>query len=189
VQPDALLLDVSMDDLDGWHTARAVRAAGWREVPIIMVSANVFDNRPDKLASADCQAFVAKPVIESELLDVLARHLHLNWVRGDLRRALVEADVPLPVADRQPGQPLVALPGTPDGQDPHRWWQRVDQMARRGELSSLQRCLDDEAACPLPWREHLMRWRRLAHDLDFVGLQQALAHVRPQEDTDDVSCD
>ncbi len=77
--PDAILLDISMDDMDGWQTARAIRAAGFDQVPIIMVSANVFDNRPENLQASQCQAFVAKPVMESELLNTLARHLDLQW--------------------------------------------------------------------------------------------------------------
>lgn len=78
--PDAILLDISMDDMDGWQTARAIRQAGWTDVPIIMVSANVFENRPENLQAAQCQGFVAKPVMESELLHALGAHLDLEWV-------------------------------------------------------------------------------------------------------------
>ncbi len=78
--PDAVLLDISMDDMDGWETARRIRAAGLAELPIIMVSANAFENQADKLAAAGCQGFVDKPVIESELLVALQRELELEWV-------------------------------------------------------------------------------------------------------------
>ncbi|MBC7994046.1 MAG: response regulator [Rhizobacter sp.] len=78
--PDAVLLDVSMDDMDGWETARQIRAAGFGEVPIIMVSANAFENQQAKLVEAGCQGFVDKPVIESELLAALQRHLQLEWL-------------------------------------------------------------------------------------------------------------
>ena len=79
-QPDALLLDISMDDMDGWETARRLRAAGFTDMPIIMVSASAFENQASKLESIGCQAFVDKPVIESELLAVLQRQLQLEWV-------------------------------------------------------------------------------------------------------------
>jgi signal transduction histidine kinase/CheY-like chemotaxis protein/purine-cytosine permease-like protein len=79
-QPDAVLLDISMDDMDGWDTARRLRACGLRDVPILMVSANAFENQPAKLAAAGCQAFIDKPVIESELLAALAHQLQLEWV-------------------------------------------------------------------------------------------------------------
>lgn len=78
--PDAILLDISMDAMDGWETALQIRSLGYDGVPIIMVSANVFDNHASRLKAAGCQAFVAKPVLESELMGALQRHLGLEWV-------------------------------------------------------------------------------------------------------------
>ncbi len=78
--PDAVLLDITMDDLDGWQTARRIREAGFTGVPILMVSANAFENQADKLADAGVQGFIDKPVIESELLAALQRVLQLEWV-------------------------------------------------------------------------------------------------------------
>jgi signal transduction histidine kinase/purine-cytosine permease-like protein/DNA-binding NarL/FixJ family response regulator len=79
-RPDAVLLDVTMDDMDGWETARRIRARGIADMPIIMVSANAFEHRPENLAAAGAQAFVDKPVIESELLAALQKHLQIEWV-------------------------------------------------------------------------------------------------------------
>jgi DNA-binding NarL/FixJ family response regulator len=78
--PDAVLLDVSMDEQDGWYAAQQIRVQGFMHLPIIMVSANAFENLPEKMAAHNVQAFVDKPVIESELLQALARHLQLEWV-------------------------------------------------------------------------------------------------------------
>jgi CheY-like chemotaxis protein len=77
--PDAVLMDVAMDDLNGWQTARAVREAGFAALPIIMVSASTFENQAEHLAAAQVQGFVDKPVIESALLDMLQRHLKIAW--------------------------------------------------------------------------------------------------------------
>lgn len=77
--PDGVLLDVAMDDLNGWQTARAVRDAGFAGLPIIMVSASTFENQAEHLAAAQVQGFVDKPVVESALLDMLQRHLNLEW--------------------------------------------------------------------------------------------------------------
>lgn len=78
--PDAILLDISMDDMDGWETASRIRQSGYEDLPIIMVSANAFDNEAAKLQAGKCQAFVAKPVRESKLMDALQRSLGLEWV-------------------------------------------------------------------------------------------------------------
>lgn len=91
--PSAILLDIGMDDMDGWETAQRVRAAGFDQVPIIFVSASVFENQAERLRASHCQAFVAKPVIESELIATLERHMGLEWLQH----------VPPPLPPRWPG--------------------------------------------------------------------------------------
>ncbi len=105
LRPDAVLLDITMDDMDGWETARRLRMQDQRAaeatgaplsaLPVIMVSANAFENRPDKLEAAGAQAFVDKPVIESELLVALQKHLQLEWV-AELKLPSWVAPVALP---------------------------------------------------------------------------------------------
>ncbi len=53
------------------------------KLPIVFVSANLFDNQPERLVALECQGFVGKPVLESELLDTLHRTLNIDWVRDD----------------------------------------------------------------------------------------------------------
>ena len=82
--PDLLMLDITMDGLDGWQTAAQVRSLlPAAQLPIVFVSANLFDNQPERLAALDCQGFVSKPVLESELLDALESALALDWTRDD----------------------------------------------------------------------------------------------------------
>ena len=122
--PDAVLLDISMDDMDGWETARRIRAAGVTGVPIIMVSANAFENQNDKLVAAGCQGFVDKPVIESELLAALQRHLQLEWVAELAVPSWAPAALPRPVR----------LP------DEHA--RTLVRLARLGHRQGLQQALD-----------------------------------------------
>ena len=125
--PDAVLLDITMDDMDGWETARRLRAAGAAgaaDMPIIMVSANAFENRADKLAEAGAQAFVDKPVIESELLAALQKHLQLEWV----------AELPMP------GWAPPALPGP--APLPGEYAATLTRLARLGHAQGLQQALD-----------------------------------------------
>ena len=122
--PDAVLLDISMDDMDGWETARRIRAHGIGAMPIIMVSANAFENQTEKLAEAGCQGFVDKPVLESELLAMLQRHLELEWV----------AELALPAwAVPAPPKPVWL---------PHDHARKLLQLARLGHPQGLQRALD-----------------------------------------------
>ena len=136
--PDAVLLDISMDDMDGWETARRIRAHGILGLPIIMVSANAFENQSDKVVAAGCQGFVDKPVIESELLAVLQRELELEWV--------AELAVPswAPPDSAPPGTPLAL---------PRAHAQALLRLARLGHAQGLQRALDalagEHAGCEL----------------------------------------
>ena len=88
--PDAVLLDITVVDMDGWETARRLRmqadraitgpAPGQAAVPIIMVSVNAFENQVVRLLEAGAQGFVDKPVIESKLWVALQRHVQLETV-------------------------------------------------------------------------------------------------------------
>src|SRR5204863_4022882 len=127
-QPDAVLLDIAMDDMDGWETARLIRAHGIHGLPIIMVSADAFENQSDKLAAAGCQGFVDKPVIESELLTVLQRHLELEWV----------AELAVPSwAPPDSAQPPTAAPL------PRAHAQALLRLAQLGHTHGLQCALDE----------------------------------------------
>ena len=158
--PDAVLLDISMDDMDGWQTARALRHSGCTDVPVIMVSANVFENRPENLAAAQAQAFVAKPVMESELLDTLGDQLGLHW--------LTEASPVRPPADVPPRPTRRPLPADAA-------WE-LHRLARRGNVQALAESLAN-------WREqapeHAERWRQLARWLDAFELDAIQDDLAP----------
>ncbi|MFL6697555.1 MAG: response regulator, partial [Vitreoscilla sp.] len=161
-RPDAVLLDLSMDDMDGWETARRIRAHGIADVPIIIVSADAFENLGDKIAAAGCQGFVDKPVIESELLAVLQRHLELEWV--------AELAVPSWTSANAPAAPSRDA----DARLAPEHAQTLLRLARLGHAQGLQRALDAIAAeTPshqqrvASLREHVSRfaWNELIADL------------------------
>jgi DNA-binding NarL/FixJ family response regulator len=114
-----------MDDMDGWETARRIRARGIVDMPIIMVSANAFEHRPEHLEAAGAQAFVDKPVIESELLVALQRHLEIEWV----------ADLPLPHW-APPDDPALPAPLPPE------FVATLVRLARMGHAQGLIHALE-----------------------------------------------
>ncbi len=164
-RPDAVLLDITMDDMDGWETARQIRAAGLLDLPIIMVSANVFENQSAKLAAFDCQAFVDKPVIESELLAALQRHLELEWV----------AELALPGWSPPPRQShkLVPLPAV------HA--QTLLRLARLGHAQGLQRALDALIAEHAGYEAHASELRDLVARFEWDELVTRLGTVADEE--------
>ena len=78
--PDLILLDIAMPLMDGWAVARAIRARGHTQLPIIIVSANAFESAHERIDPPLCNDFVVKPISYSELLSKIRQQLHLDWV-------------------------------------------------------------------------------------------------------------
>ncbi len=167
--PDAVLLDITMDDMDGWETARRIRARGTDHMPIIMVSANAFENRADKLAEAGAQAFVDKPVIESELLVALQKHLQLEWV----------AELHLPGW---------ATPAGPAHEGPPGWSEddaaALTRLARLGHAQGLHQTLDSLVQAHPASGDRVAALRGLVERFAFTELlEQLRSEVDDEEET------
>jgi hypothetical protein len=126
-------------------------------MPIIMVSANAFENRPEKLAEAGAQAFVDKPVIESELLVALQRHLQLEWV----------AELPLAEWAPPPAANISALP--PE------FASALTRLARIGHAQGLKQALDRLLQEQPAFSEAVASLRALVERFAFAELLDALA--------------
>jgi CheY-like chemotaxis protein len=182
--PDAVLLDLSMDDMDGWETARRIRAAGaaradgvpgrhrpaLASLPIIIVSANAFENQSEKLLEAGCQGFVDKPVIESELLVVLQRHLELEWVAElalpswTVSAPALPQDLPLRLPDEH-ARTLLSL---------------AQLGHRQGLLRALEALVSEHPACG----DEAARLRALAERFAWSEMADQLASALALTDTE-----
>ncbi|MEF7613804.1 ATP-binding protein [Aquincola sp. MAHUQ-54] len=127
--PDLLLLDIGMAPMDGWQTAARIRWAGHALLPIVLVSADLYENQPQRLRAASCQGFIGKPVRESQLLHTLQSELGLAWVQA----AAPPEPVPPPRAIVTTGLPADV---------------RTDllRLARMGHAQGLHQALDQLAA-------------------------------------------
>ena len=68
---DLILMDIQMPVMDGWEAARAIRALpepGRAAVPIVALSANVFESDMQKSLDAGMDAHLAKPLDVPALL-------------------------------------------------------------------------------------------------------------------------
>ena len=73
---DAVLMDVSMPQLDGVAATRRIRSTYSAErLPIVAVTAHAFDEERERCLAAGMNDFVTKPVEPARLLGVLARCL------------------------------------------------------------------------------------------------------------------
>ncbi|MGB0561261.1 MAG: ATP-binding protein [Spirulinaceae cyanobacterium] len=80
-QPDLILTDLVMPELDGFAMTQALRAQPeFRELPIIASSASVFNFDRQKSQEVGCSDFLPKPVQLEELLAQLQAHLQVQWL-------------------------------------------------------------------------------------------------------------
>ena len=78
--PDLVLMDMAMPVMDGLEATRRLRAEpAWRELPVILVSANASGADKSRCLAAGANAFVAKPVDRSALLQLIGQCLGLQW--------------------------------------------------------------------------------------------------------------
>jgi two-component system, cell cycle response regulator DivK len=70
LQPDVILLDINLPDIDGYEVARRLRNSGRSflvYVPIIAVTANALRGDAEKALAAGCDVYMAKPINIREL--------------------------------------------------------------------------------------------------------------------------
>jgi len=92
VQPDLILLDVMMPEMDGFETCRRIKASEqWRQIPIIFLTAKT--ETADVVQGFELGAvdYVAKPFNAHELLARVDTHLTMD----ELRRSLAEKNLEL----------------------------------------------------------------------------------------------
>ncbi|GAB4352603.1 MAG: hypothetical protein Fur0042_21160 [Cyanophyceae cyanobacterium] len=182
-QPDAVLMDLRMPTLNGWEATRQIRAiAGGETVPIIAISAGVFEAQRDSALAAGCNAYLRKPIQATELFAVLGDLLHLEYVYGHNLAARPGAELetdqdtaiaPPPPA-HSPGPELNAqILSTLDPQ----WRQAMEQAALLCDeetLLMLVRSLGDRPDFPL---DQLLE---LIQEFQFETLLTLLLQVQDQ---------
>jgi CheY-like chemotaxis protein len=73
-QPDIILMDLSLPQLDGLAATRRIREQqGTRRVPIVAVSAHDSADFHAEALAAGCNEYVTKPIDFDQLVDLLSR--------------------------------------------------------------------------------------------------------------------
>jgi CheY-like chemotaxis protein len=79
LQPDLILTDLVMPVMDGFKAVKAIRLFD-KEVPIIAISASVWEAEQQISLKIGCNAFLPKPVDAQKLLALIEKHLGLTWL-------------------------------------------------------------------------------------------------------------
>src|ERR1700733_913805 len=74
--PDLILMDLQLPDLSGLDATRRLKAdEATRDIPVIAVTAFAMAGDRKKALDHGCDAYVAKPIVLRELLDLIAGFL------------------------------------------------------------------------------------------------------------------
>ncbi len=110
MQPDCILMDIKMPVMDGYEAISEIRNPksdlycvcsvdpSIQNIPIIAVSASVFEEDREKIIAAGADDFIRKPFQESEIFKSIRRHLGVEYLYEEEERAedYFEQEVELP---------------------------------------------------------------------------------------------
>ncbi len=76
LQPDLIVMDLSLPGLDGWQTTRRLkRNERTRHIPVVALTAHAHEGVEQGARDAGCDAFVTKPCPPDELVKKILRIL------------------------------------------------------------------------------------------------------------------
>jgi CheY-like chemotaxis protein len=91
LQPDLILMDLSLPGIDGWEATRLLKAAPeTRQIIIIALSAHALATEGERARAAGCDGFIAKPCLPPDLVLEITKYLKSHGAdrarRGGQRR-------------------------------------------------------------------------------------------------------
>jgi two-component system cell cycle response regulator DivK len=79
VNPDLVLMDLSLPILDGWEATRRLKKdPATSHLTIVALSAHALSLEGERAREAGCDGFIAKPCLPSELVDQMTAYLPTN---------------------------------------------------------------------------------------------------------------
>ncbi len=128
INPDLILLDLSMDQIGGIDCAKELRARHFN-MPIIVLSANAYPADRKAAINAGCNDFLSKPLRVKDLMAKLKLHMALEWTN---------TGKPAPTTTK-----IMPPPSHIDATPPQDILIPLQQSVRIGDLVTLRQQLDD----------------------------------------------
>jgi CheY-like chemotaxis protein len=143
-QPDMILIDLVMPVMSGFDAVKMMRQqAALQTVPIIAISASVFEEHQKESRLVGCDAFLAKPLRLDNLLTLLGSYLDLSWIYADSKPVITSQE-----------ERLIA--------PPQQELERLHQLAMRGNIRRLRKQADYMASLDEQYIPFAKKLRELA---------------------------
>ncbi len=76
LNPDLILMDLSLPGIDGWEATRLLKAAPeTNHLLIVALSAHALAAEGDRARAAGCDGFIAKPCLPPDLVNEIEKYL------------------------------------------------------------------------------------------------------------------
>ena len=86
LQPDLILMDLSLPGIDGWEATRLLKAdPETSHLLIVALSAHALATEGDRARAAGCDGFIAKPCLPSDLVDEIGHYLKAQAANRERR--------------------------------------------------------------------------------------------------------
>lgn len=165
-EPDLILMDLFMPSGDGFNATRKIRAnPAFAGLPIIAISASVFNEHRHQSHAVGCNDFIPKPLNTSVLFDVLTRYLKLQWV------------YPEQAEDNTSAQESEQLSSSQTDQAPRISKKHLDvlqEMVQQGNIRAILQYADKLEATEPSTRVFARRIHQLAEAFDDDSIQELL---------------
>jgi PAS domain S-box-containing protein len=95
IHPDLILMDIRMPVMDGYEATKEIRRREKSQqiqgencisvIPIIALTASVFNSQRETLLEIGCNDFIPKPLNENQLLEKIGLYLDINYVYQEIK--------------------------------------------------------------------------------------------------------
>ncbi len=109
LQPDLIVMDLVMPVMTGFEATQEIRQIpALQNVVIVATSASAFEEDKQASRTAGCDAFIPKPVNVEQFFDLMATHLHLEWMYEEAEHGTRD-QVPSSTIEPPPPEELALL--------------------------------------------------------------------------------
>ena len=136
-QPDLVLLDLIMPEIDGWQVTQHLRSISqFARLPVIIVSASILNKHESHSYEAGASSFMAKPLKFDQLLSIIEQYLDLQWLEADGSPRSLLAEQPSAVHNIS--SPVMAVPSVEILRELEQFIMQGDIRGSISYLSSLE---------------------------------------------------